>query len=95
MINVFSVIKDVYDASEEGKQIANPKTWANRGSAAIAIVALIQTAILLANEFLKTPITINDIDVKTIGEGVAIVGVFVANKLHVAANPNAGKKGSK
>lgn len=92
MVNPFTLIKDLYDASQAGQEMANAAAWADRAHA-VAIVTTLLTALLgLLGQFHVVPdgINLTDEDVKAVALGVAAIGTPIANFLHKASNRNAG-----
>jgi hypothetical protein len=90
-MNIFALIKAVYDASEAGKQLANPGSWAGRATATARLVVLLNTALLLVNHFLGTEFHLGPEDAQAVATGISIIGMLVVDRLHVASNEAAGK----
>lgn len=91
MINPFTLIKEVYDASEAGQQLATPEVWTKRASAIAALSTLIGAGLAILAQFTDIALGLTDADIQQIASGIAVVGVAIADRLHVASNPNAGR----
>lgn len=91
MINPFSLIKDIYQASEAGQQLADSKTWAKRANATQQLSILVVAGLGLANQFLSNDIQMSQEDLNYVVTGIAVVGGLIANQLHISSNPNAGR----
>jgi hypothetical protein len=91
-MNVFLLIKDIYQASEAGQEIAKPETWANRASAAANLTILLTVAFSLLKEFTNFDMGLNEDEIRQVVAGIAVFGVAISNRLHIAANPNAGTR---
>ena len=89
-MNVFDTIQQIYKATEAGKQLADPGTWAGRASLVLVLTSLINAVIPLANAFLGSRIDLGGVDVASIAQGLSVVGMLVANTIHVASNKSAG-----
>jgi type III secretory pathway component EscS len=90
-MNPFVIIKDVYDASEAGQQLANPTIWAKRATLTQQLTLLLAAVVGLANQFLGTEIQLSEEDLRYVVTGIAVVGGLVANQLHISSNPHAGR----
>lgn len=91
MINPFTLIKDVYNASEAGQQLAKPEAWSKRASVVAALSTLIGAGLAILAQFTDIDLGLSDADIQQIASGIAVVGVAIADRLHVASNPNAGR----
>lgn len=90
-MNIFTVISDVYSASQAGQEIANAKTWANRANTGAKLTILLTAGLSLFKQFSGIDIGLSDADLQQIGSAIAIVGVSVVSVMHTASNPNAGR----
>lgn len=91
-MNMFKLIKDVYYASESGKQLAKPSTWANRASVTATLVVFFNALVGIVGPTIGIdPSLISPEDLQQVAAGVSVVGVIVADRLHVASNADAGK----
>lgn len=90
-MKIFLTIREIYNALEAGKQLANPTTWANRATATAALVAFIQISLLLSGEFLTDQVNLSEGEIQAIAAIVSFIGVFISDRLHTAANKDAGK----
>lgn len=91
MLNPFSLIKNLYDASQAGQQLADASTWSKVASATGALSTLIGVALALINQLTTIDFGLTDEQVHTIAVGIATLGCAIADRLHVASNPNAGR----
>ena len=90
-MNIITIISDLYHASQAGQEIADAKIWANRAQVAARLTVLITAVLALVKQFTGFDLGLNDADLQQIGAAIAIIGVSIANCLHVASNPNAGR----
>jgi len=90
-MNPFVLIKDLYDASEVGKEIANPETWAKRAKATTTVTILVTVCLSLLKQLAGIDLGLSDAELQQIGAAVAVIGVSIAQVMSVASNPNAGK----
>ncbi len=90
-MNIFTVISDVYNASQAGQSMADARTWANRANAGAKATILLTVGLSLLKQFSGFDLGLSDADLQQIGAAVAIVGVSICNVMHTVANPNAGR----
>lgn len=91
MFNPFTLISDLNTASQAGQEITNPKTWSNRASLVGRLTILMTIGLSLLKQFTDIDLGLSDDDIHQVTVGIAVIGVAIANRLHVASNPNAGK----
>ena len=94
MFNPFSLIKNIYDASEAGQQLANAETWSKVASVTGVLSTLIGIGLALLAQFTSIDLGLTDEQVHTVAVGIATFGCAIADRLHVATNPNAGRAAS-
>jgi len=90
-MNPFTLIRDVYVASESGQQLAKPETWANRATVTAKVVVFITVVLAVVNQFTSFGENISAADIHTVAEGIVVVGMFAVDRLHTASNVSAGK----
>jgi hypothetical protein len=89
-MNSFRVFNAIVEATEQGKQLSQPKLWADRASSYAVLLAVMQ-ALSPVFEVLE-PYTLLDAElVRDILGTVSILGVLVVDRLHVASNKDAGR----
>jgi hypothetical protein len=79
------------DLFKYGNQVADPNTWANRATAISTLTMFISAAAAIADAF-GHPLGVASDDINGIALGIVAVGSFIADRIHVAANAEAGHK---
>ena len=93
-MNTFVLIKDIYQASEAGKEIANPANWANRASVISNMTILLTVVFSLLKDLINFDMGLNQDEIGQVAAGITVLGFAISNRLHIAANPNAGTRKS-
>jgi hypothetical protein len=90
-MGILQTIDLINKAQEIGKQIANPQTWADRANLTKALVVAINTAAIAYMAITGDHTAIPPGDVQIAASALSMLGVWIVNRIHVAANKDIGK----
>jgi hypothetical protein len=93
MINPITLIEELYEATQAGKEMADAKAWSDKSHAAAMVTAAISAVVTILGMFHVIPadLVIDPETIKSVALGIASAGVLVVNFLHTASNRNAGR----
>lgn len=89
-MSLITLLKDIADASHAGNALQNPHVWANRATSTAALVALFNAIIPITNWVFGVHLALSSGDIQAISGGISVVGVLLVDRLHTAANTEAG-----
>jgi len=88
-MNSFKIFNAIVEATEQGKQLSQPKLWSDRASSYAVLVAVLQ-ALSPVFDLLEPYIYVKAEIVQDIFGTLSILGVLVVDRIHVASNKDAG-----
>lgn len=92
-MTLLTLIRNIYDATQAGKELTDASTWANRATMS-ANLAMFATAVLPVLQFLGLQIDVESSDIQAFSTTASVLLIWAADRLHTASNRNAGKTGS-
>jgi hypothetical protein len=84
-------LSQVLDLFKYGNQVADPNVWANRATLISTLTMFISAAVASMSAF-GHPLGMESSDIKAIVLGIVSLGTFIADRMHVASNDQAGIK---